>query len=40
MSLWEFNCCVIGVLESKGAKVSYGNDIDEERLRKMGVKGF
>lgn len=41
MSAWEFQCCVVGYQEANGQKAkSGGGDIDEARLREMGIEGF
>lgn len=41
MTLWEFAACMVGFAEFHGQKGSApGRDIDEERLRQMGIEGF
>lgn len=42
MSLWEFAACAAGYARAHGGKGARapGGDIDEARLRDMGVEGF
>lgn len=40
MGLWEFQCAVTGYAEAHGAKASKQADIDDTRLRDMGIEGF
>lgn len=42
MGLWEFMACLDGYVEANGGKKRGGGDadIDDSRLREMGVKGF
>lgn len=42
MSVWEYVCCVDGYRQAHGQKDKHrpGGDLDEARLREMGVEGF
>lgn len=40
MGLWEFQSAVVGYAESHGAKANKTTEIDESRLRDMGIEGF
>lgn len=41
MTLWEFGACMDGVARFHGAKKDGPKgDIDENRLRELGIEGF
>lgn len=41
MSLWEFGACMDGVARFHGGKKEAAHgDIDDDRLRELGIEGF
>jgi len=41
MTLWEFECCFDAHQKQNGKSKKSGNgDIDDHRLREMGIEGF
>ena len=40
MTVWEFSACVAGWNKANGKSSKKQGDIDEARMRELGIKGF
>ncbi|MGB0855028.1 MAG: hypothetical protein ACPGSI_17155 [Pikeienuella sp.] len=40
MSLWEFSCCRSAYSAHHGGETQKRGDIEEDRLRELGIEGF